>query len=333
LILRCRSCHGTVWVQTEQATAKSTPATCRDCGQRYRLEASAGLRAAGHKLHEEARKLAQKESIDLPGAYSVLLGVMPIDEVRELAQPLAGAAPPAEVRGAPDKLQELSYDPAFGEAVAAGLLTPRQAMERGKREAYAASLTQRHGLPLEQALAVADNRVPLLQALRQHEGAKKETVKVRVRTGLPEPVKWIGVAAMPLLIAALVLANWDGPSGTTTIVTRPVNDGAVLTDSAGRLVQVSGKNPRSVLRIFCASAVADRPYRAVDLVASPHQGVSARLGLMRDPANPEALLAITIREDERAGMWVAGNGRTPLIPDQAPDGVEAALRANGAEKP
>ena len=74
------------------------------------------------------------------------------------------------------------YDPAFHEAVEAGFLTPRQAMERGKRAAHAESLSKKHDLPLDRALAVADNRVSLASAIRESKigGA----VQIPLRTGL-----------------------------------------------------------------------------------------------------------------------------------------------------
>lgn len=291
------------------------------------------MRSAGQKLHEEARRLAQTQGIDLPGAYSVLLGVMPLEEVLEFGNGGPAEAVPLEKTPAAALKQEVLYDPAFAQAVEAGLLSARQAMERGKRDAYAGIVANRHGLSTELALAVADNRTSLLQALRQREAGKLDTLRVTVRAGLPGPAKWVALATLPLLLVALVYAKWDGSAPSTVVVARPVQGGAILTDTAGRLIQVSGLNPRSVLRAYCASAVAGHPYEAVDLVPSPQPGVRARIGLLRDPASPSTLLAITIREDEAAGLWVAGDGRSPLVASEAPGGIEVAVGESDAQAP
>jgi len=128
LHIRCKSCHGTVWVEHLDAAGQSESIQCKTCGQDYRVEGARWLRSGGRRLAVEARKLAEKHDIDLPGAYSVLCGIMDAEEVRELGHRESPAC-----RTTPKALQptetdgRIVYDRAFQPAIDAGLLTPYQA--------------------------------------------------------------------------------------------------------------------------------------------------------------------------------------------------------------
>jgi hypothetical protein len=298
---------------SSEAAGRSS--ACRACGQRYEVEAL--KRTTEQRLFEDSRRLAQQHSIDVPGAYSVLLGIMTLEEVREIGE--AGSPGPAQGQD----LQEIHYDPAFGKAVADGLLTARQAMERGNRESYAALLVKRHDLSIDAAYRVADGRASLLETLRERGGGTRDPLRVSVLSGPARPVKWAAAAA--LLLGTLSLAFYvksGRPVGAGRLVTEKIGAVELLLDTGGRVFQVSGPNPRSVLRAYCGAALPGRRLELVNLIAAAQPG--ARLGLVRDPADVSKLLAVTIREDAATQRWIAGDGLAPIVAGPAPAGAETA---------
>jgi hypothetical protein len=141
-------------------------------------------------IHQDALVLAKGNEIDLPAAYSVLLGVFGLDQARDGCDPsLCASNDSADPEPGDD------YDHAFVDAIKAGHLTAEQAMQRGNRDAFAKSLVGQHRLPMEQALAVADNRIPLLAAIR----ARKPKTRINL-----DPERSRRVSA-PLVIAAAVI--------------------------------------------------------------------------------------------------------------------------------
>lgn len=336
MIIRCKSCQGTIWLQTDQK--HSATVACKQCGQEYRFQAWEQLRSAERRLSENARRLAREENIDLPGAYSVLLGIMQVNEVRELGDhastacrttaPSTGAppeSPPDEPQGSSHSFR---YDPAFRAAVEEGLLTPRQAMERGKRDTYAGLVSNKHGLPMEKAYDVADNRLSLLEALRRRTAAPPQAVGVRLRPNWTRFAVWCAVALIPV---GLVTAHFSGggidagvPDSHGVPTIEFVGEVELRADDRGRVVQVLGPDPLSVLKTYCDSGLPGGPFQPLKVVPSRRPGTRSRVGLLRNPR--KKLLAITIQEDRERNRWVAGDGRGPLVPKRAPDGAEVAVQ-------
>ena len=187
--IRCGSCHGAVWVQVPARTKRRTIVQCHTCSQEYDL-GSMLERVDLANLHQDALVLAKGNEIDLQASYSVLLGILGLDAAKDGCDPNLC---PSHNTTDPDPDED--YDHAFVDAVKAGHLTLEQAMRRGNRHAFAKSLAEQHRLPLEQALAVADNRTPLLAAIR----ARKPKPRINLD---PEPPRR---AAVPLAIAAAVI--------------------------------------------------------------------------------------------------------------------------------
>ena len=251
---------------------------------------------------------------------------MTVDEVRELERArAAGGAQPA-TRKERDSPRKLAFDPAFRPAVEAGFLTPRQAMERGSRETYAQRLRLRHQISSQLAQAVADNRLPLMEALRKRDAAKRDPLPVGVPAG--PPARTVGLVAALLLVAlAAGLFRGTVQKRSTVEHVEELGRAELRTDGQGRVVQLLGPDPKTVLRSYCASG-EDGPFEALGVVPSSLPGARARLGLLRDSTDPQKLLAITIREDRDSGRWVAGDGQAPLTAKPAPAGAEKAARGS-----
>jgi hypothetical protein len=316
VILRCGKCHATVWIHPTARRAGGAVAC--DCGQTYVLQRWPRLPGDERLLAKRARELAREQEIDLPGAYSVLLGTATVQELRELGGPASPACRtvPAE---AP---RPCRYDRAFQPAIDAGLLSEMQAAERGNRDAWASTLVARHRLSKEVAYDVTDNKLSLLEAIRRRE-APGAPVHVALRRPTLGPV---GLLAAVFVTAVVLVVVARRPAPVVVDARHGVLEirGAeVRTDGAGRVVQVFGPSPRSVLEAY--SEAADRRLEVLDVLPAANPDERSRIGLLRDPREPRTLRAITIHEDREAGRWRAGETDRPLVTEAAPAGAEIAL--------
>lgn len=336
MVIRCKACQEAVWIEAERLGAGSV--TCDRCGQEYRIDSARKLKNAERRLSDEARRVAQREKIDLPGAYSVTLGLMTAAEVRELGHggSIACRTTPTEEAAAPEAPAKADphaqrFDPAFRQAVEAGLLTSRQARERGKRETYAAMVAGRYRLAAETALAVADNRMSLLEAIRARDRSDSNAVPVSLPPSRAARLATLAALALAGAVVAFFALRPDaGHVATVAAVAAPSNGSVELrTDDRGRVVAIAALSPGEVLEAYCrASGGALAP---LDTVVQAVPGQRVRLGLMHEPSEPDGVRSITIREDREAGRWVAGDGRTPLVADAAPaEAVQAYLATRRA---
>jgi hypothetical protein len=330
----------------------TAPQECA-CGQVYRFRKALDGEQVD-RLGERAREYAREQGIDLPAAYSIKLGLLTLERVRDMDGRPSLADPPdpaSEATGDADvQPRKHRYDRGFEPAVADGCLTPDQAFERGNREAFAARIAERHGLSMEQAYQVADNRVPLLSALRDQEGQAKPVVVPSVRPRKPRPA-WVKQGITAVALAAITLAAWvwyatraipdaspadvaaPAVAATAESATRhaPPSRETVLRsatdvrrDGRGRVVRVVGPDPRSVTIAFCESYGTGRHFDVMEVTPSIPPDARSRLGLIRDP-DKGSFYTISIRRDRETRRWIAGDGLNPIRPATAPPGVMRAL--------
>jgi hypothetical protein len=347
--IRCKSCHEAVWLRCE-----GEPDSCA-CGVVYRFKRPFSD-ARRKKLGQRARELAKQYDVDLPAAYSISMGILTIEQVRDVQRPPdppPAPEPTAETTEEPTSVTDApgrtyKFDRGFDDAVADGCLSPQQAFERGSREALATRIAERHRLQKRLAYAVADNRMPLLAALREQSSATQPAV-----VPVFEPPGPSGAWAKRLLVGAtLALAGigvwaWmmtrgTGEPGYDDIPTvgparsEPAPGGEeasrakalrastrVSQDGQGRVTRVEGPDPRSVAIAFCEAFGGERAFEVFDVVPSVPPDSRSRLGVIRD-LERRSFHTIAIRKDGESGRWLAGNGQAPVRPGVAP---EAALNA------
>ena len=339
--IRCKSCHQAVWLRGE-----GEPDTC-DCGVVYRFK-NPFSDARRKKLGQRARELARQHDVDLPAAYSIAIGILTVEQVRDVQRPQQ-PTPSEETAPAPDEPgRTAKFGRGFEQAVADGCLTPQQAFERGNREALASRIAERHGLQRRLAYAVADNRMPLLAALReQSSGMQPAVVPVFEPRGPSNVWTKRALAGAAIALGAVGFWAWTATHGTG----EPADDGLqsvgpvrseptvasaaasrekalrasthVSHDELGRVIRVEGPDPRSVAIAFCESVGGERAFEVLDVVPSSPPESRSRLGLIRD-VEKRSLHTITILKDRETGRWTAGNGRAPVRPGVA---SQAALNA------
>jgi hypothetical protein len=298
--IRCGTCHGSIWIQASEAHDDWGVVSCHGCSQEYDLRSTLESRDLDD-LRDDAREFAQTAGIDLPASYSVLLGIMTLGKVRDLCGRMSSSNAPAR------------FDPSFKAAVESGRLTPQQSAMRGKREVFARSLVDRHGISMEQAARVADNEIPLLEAVRA--GAPIERVEISFQSSRRPWLRmatWVGgLAAILVAAAVIVWSRGDDPPASVVerqVSSKPARVIASLDevktelryDVRGKVTEITGGNPEAILRAFCQS-VDGFAAEPVTLEATG----DAWTGLYRQRG---ALYGITIRRDPQRDLWVAGNG-------------------------
>lgn len=316
MIFRCTTCQTSVAVQTD-GNERQIEVSCARCGQRYDLDAAQLRGAALRRLGNRARRLTGDEGIDLPAAYSVALELITIDRVRDTV----ATADPNLARAGVESNASIEYDTAFAPAVEAGRLTSAQAMERGQRSIYCQQLRRRHKLSIRLAEAVADNRMSLLRALRMNDASDAAPVRVSASGRSTSIAVVAGVAA---LVGLAIVGTIFGPAPVDALEASArltLGQAEYVTDRRGRLLRIEGPDPRTVLRTFCAVGAEPGRYEPASLVPIETANGMGRLGLLRVPDAPGALLAITIREDREAGLWVAGAEGSLLVAKPAPNGA------------
>jgi len=244
------------------------------------------------------------------------------------------------------------FDLGFTKAIAEGHLTVQQAMTRGDRDAFASRLQSRHRFSEAQAYEVTDNRLSLRDALRQNEerlearsagppdlGGEARSPSTRLQT----------LAVLGVAVVILTFATWrswseqfvadrspvlrmsgraprvaPGDEGSAarsaTNEARLLDATRVRTDAMGRVIEVTGPDPRSVLIAYCEASDSILGLSPLEITSTVPRFRRARLGLFRDFGALDTTYAIRIRRDASTGRWSAGG------PSDAPIPVKPAPR-------
>ena len=103
---RCAQCRALTQVQIPARMTAPIVTACSGCGRRYRFAVDRPRAADDQERYRQAKEFAEANQIDLGSAYSILEGVMTLEDARALRKglpPLRPAAPPAPA-GAPERL-------------------------------------------------------------------------------------------------------------------------------------------------------------------------------------------------------------------------------------
>jgi len=262
----------------------------------------------------QAYSFARATRIDLASAYSVLLGIIPLENALSIPE-------------------TYNYDSGFREAVEGGFLTPQQACERGDRVLYASTIGLNHAVDMKLAFLVADNRMTLDEALKATALAAlppdqqpKPTGKLWGTVELAAAAAMICLALLAMVPGKPVRAMRTNPgvAAQPPTVAQPAEapvsaepppkapKAIYTTDGEGRLTQVSARDPESVLLAYCNHEQFAKSLSPIALTPAVPPRPGVRLGLVRDLNDLSAERCISIRRDRRTGKWASGDGRRPI---------------------
>jgi hypothetical protein len=92
----------------------------------------------------------------------------------------------------------------------------------------------------------------------------------------------------------------------------------IRVNGRGQLLQVTGPDPRMVLRAFCEPSSSRRLCKPVEVTVTNPATASRRLGVFRDPRRT-GLRSIEIVRGDRAQSWTTGDGVQPIAVTAAPE--------------
>lgn len=318
MYVRCAGCGTTTRVVPTELDRGST---CISCGRHADLNRAHELGSTPNERYHRASAFAREKRIDLASAYSVLMGIIPMEK----ALPI-----PVDER----------YDHGFTDAIDAGFMTVQQAIERGDRVLYASTLQQRHGFPMDTAFLVTDNRMRLLEALALQSGDAPPAASDRhntrgvwnvVQVAVAFVLVGAGTVAMlrtqerPAALAKEVAAATEAPRAEHATSPDPPQPPAVpqetvafRTDAHGRVTEVSGPDPKTVLVGLCKHAQFSATLSPIAVAPAVPPSAGDRLGFVRDMNDLSVQRCVSIHRDFRTGRWFAGDGREPLEIQRAP---------------
>jgi hypothetical protein len=304
-----------VWIPTVSDQEDLGVAACSDCSRNYDVRAK--LRDLDlYAFQRDAHDFARNAGIDLPAAYSILLGITTLEAVQYTV-------------GQKETEQQRSFDPSFADAVAAGLLTPQQAAMRGTRRVFARRLVERHGITLPQALDVADNRIPLREALQQarpQEVPQVEPPPRRFPWGRVVLVAGALVVGIAVATAVVITRHPEVSADPIEVQQEPSQSSLLIEslkqvetqivfDDGGLATEITGGNPEAVLNAYCRSI---KGFKAEPITLQA-DGQDWN-GLYRTRGT---LYSIPIRWDPARGLWVLGNGVDRIRGETVPETTQA----------
>ncbi|MCP3979613.1 MAG: hypothetical protein GY716_09825 [bacterium] len=352
MYLRCADCKSARWIE-EQDEARGASVGCKRCGREHSLARARDVGVARADRFRAARDFADAQAIDLPSAYTILLGLMTLEQSSVLPDgcrlderaevPFAEPSSPFTAPHAPGP-DETPYDPAFQPAIEEGLLTAQQACERGERAAWAGALATRHDLPETLALDVADSRMALRRALLLRARYIAEKNKKPAARGAWK--LWAAIAAAVAIAVPLGLKLGAPPDATPPVLSdvelekaqrdlereavaeaaaedglpdglvRALRSAKVMRDDAGHVLQVEAGDPRSALIAYCRAMEPELSLSPLELTQTTPPSPGAKLGIV-EKAGGE-LQAVRIRQNRRSRRWFVGQGVRPVTPREAP---------------
>jgi len=360
MYIRCAECQAATWLETLAPGEVGLSIACKSCKHEYSLLAAGELGVTADEQHQRALQFAEFNQIDLPSAYSVLLGFMDLEDAKQARGDLiAKHSEPGDTSATPEALRlplipekpssDGAYDPGFEPSVAAGRMTAQEALTRGDRRVYVAQLARRHSLTMHLAELVADNKMSLHSAARRIRGegdggrpplesatSRQKKIVLGLTAGLilaafvhagsvwTRSLRQTRAAAKATEVAAATRANIAAERVAQTAT--PVSRTKIKTDENGDVVEVVGRNPSEVLFAYCDASKGTRQLQPLELTSTVPPSSGTRLGLLRNFDEVDGPYAITIRQDRKSRTWVAGNGEDPLVPSLAPAFPEDAMR-------
>ena len=240
----------------------------------------------------------------------------------------------------------LEYDPAFAEAVAQGYLSVQQAIERGERGRYVKRLIERHGISESLALMVADNKTSLTMALRKDREEVAEILRP-MRVAVWKKALGAAIAGLAVMAVGIYgISVWGDIEKETrkveewaeTVSTKaekerkaeidaqakepprtvPHRRVRILRDDEGRMLEIVGPDPSSILLAYCSNQEQQDRYRPLELTIPDLPFPGTKLGVFTDEADLGKRYAIKIRRTIKGRRWVAGDGQQPISATDAP---------------
>lgn len=344
MYLRCSSCHAPTWLRSLVPGAVEDQIECAECHESHDLSRANELGEDNKSQYETANKFATENGVDLPTAYSVLLGLMTLADARaadaaqrEAARKAAAPAPAATT--ASDHLEGYDSPP------------PRRKRPQPRNASPAESADG--GSP--------DRRQSQRRQRNRRKGDAADDITVHVERDMPDYKKrlTVGQAILLSILAILIfgltgryafqqraemaaagrLAEKNTAASAEAVrhaeekketefraahadeTTPAALQATVERDPMGRVIRISGSNPQIVLDAYCRELRDGIERRPLGLSQAAPPDASERFGVFQNLSQLETDHAIRISRDRETRRWVAGDGRGPIRTRPSRDGT------------
>jgi len=328
MYFRCSHCHESTWIRSLVPGMVERQVDCQDCGHGHDLSRSGELGDTGKKQYDTAQDFSTRNGVDLPTAYSVLLGLMTLAEARETdnakkeetkkERPRHEPTPSVEIETAPDEPAPLGRKN-HRWSVLQRKTKPKKEQKVTIHVERDMAKERRRITPgqLVLVLALAGITIGLSgrHAYRTYRGLVEEGRDAQQTTAA-------SAAAVENAAQEKLNEARENQSAVPDALRAELQH-----DSDGVLTQVSGPNPMSVLLAFCKDAEGTSHREPLELAQAAPPSPDERYGVFRDFARLETNHAIRISQDRETKRWFAGNGRGPVPTRTAPARLETIRRA------
>ncbi len=365
MYIQCCRCHESTWIRSLVPGLGVPTVKCQDCGHEHDLSRSSKLGETGKEQYELAKEFAARNRVDLPAAYSILLGLMTLEEARaaavktkEKGREKTSSTPVATNLEALDIADTAASVPEPGgpEAEASVVVAETDDFESIEPEAPAPVPQRRHSNAARHRRSrPREKRVTILVERERADQRRKLTLGNGILIGLLA-VLMIGLSGRHAYRTWRDLVEESKNAQRTTSASGKAVVGAekkalaearanrtavpealtpkIVRDGRNRVTQVVGPSPMAVLTAYCEALSASEAYERepLELAQTMPPTPNARFGIFRDFSRLEAPRAIRIVQDRETRRWVAGDGRRPVPTREAPDEPDTIQRvSSGAE--
>ena len=359
MYIHCSRCHEPTRIRSLVPGLVEPAVKCQDCGQEHDLSRSSELGETGKQQYEIASEFASRNGVDLPTAYSILLGLMTLQEARDAA--VAQKAKQRKKTGPADTPIEIADSPAIEadmaiEIVDSGTDMSVEIMDSPATEADT-FVSDTPGPPVRRRGAAAQRLRPPRKEKKVTIHVEREMAKERRQLTLRQIILLAVLGSLALgLSGRHAYLTWRGlveegrtAQRNTVASAEAVQSGeekalaearknqsdvpaalqaTVLRDSDDRVTQVSGPNPMTVLKAYCEAASDTYEREPLELAQASPPTPDERFGIFRDFSRLETNRAIRISQDHESQRWVAGDGQTPIPTREAPAEPDTIRRAS-----
>jgi hypothetical protein len=319
MYLRCCRCHESTWIRSLVPGLVERAVACQDCGHEHDLDRVSELGETAKQQYDKANRFAEDNKVDLPTAYSVLLGLMSLEDAR-------------------------------------GVDSEKKNKHRREAAAKATPDLPPEPVPVRRPRAGLRKRPARPARPGQPERAdSKSTVTIHVEREMAEQRKKLtwGQLALLLVLASLTVGlagrhaykTWREivdearNARASTAASEKATENAELKkqeeareteqrsvnlqptverDARGRVTRVVGPSPTEVLQAYCEAVSDIHPREPLELTDASPPSPAERFGVFRDFSQLESDRAIRISRVDGKNRWAAGNGRRPIPTREAP---------------
>ena len=327
MYLRCSQCHAPTWIRSLVPGTFDSTVACAECDHEHDLSRAEELGRDNKSQHATAQAFADQNGVDLPTAYSVLLGLVDLDAAREhdaaqRQEARKAAAPTVTPDPEPAPMPQRPRAPRGARAPRRQAEAPPNAASNVTIHVERESAEERKRLTVGQFVLITIFAALVIGLTFRHATTTMAEMAQDAREAEKNTIasaEAMESAAEKEREAAIEAQKDQTPEALRATVER---------DEYGRVIRVEGPNPQTVLDAYCDAMRDGIERKPLGIAQASPPDASERFGVFQDYSRLESDHAIRISRDRDSRRWVAGTGRGPITTRRSADSTPliSALR-------